>query len=98
MAPSLLPDAAPLLYSSYFETYLERGVRNLIHLRDRTTFETFVRLPVGRVGQLLDLSALAENIGVPSTTLAGWLRVLEASFVVFRVTPYHDNVTRRAPT
>lgn len=84
-----------LLYSSYFETYLERDVRNLIHLRDRTTFETFVRLLAGRVGQLVNLSALAGDIGVSSTTLAGWLSVLEASFVVFRVTPYHANVGKR---
>jgi predicted AAA+ superfamily ATPase len=84
-----------ILYPAYFETYLERDVRNLIHLRDRAKFETFVRLLAGRVGQLVNLSSLAGDIGVSSTTLSGWLSVLEASFVVFRVTPYHANIGKR---
>ena len=83
------------LYSAYFATYVERDVRRLINVRDLTRFETFIRLLAGRVGQLVNLSALSNDVGVSSTTLGDWLSALEASFVVFRLTPYHVNLGKR---
>ncbi|MFW6232284.1 MAG: ATP-binding protein [Spirochaetota bacterium] len=83
------------LYSSYFATYVERDVRRLVNVKDITKFETFIRLLAGRVGQLVNLSSLAGDVGVSSTTLAGWLSALEASFVVIRLPPYHANLGKR---
>jgi uncharacterized protein len=83
------------LYSAYFATYVERDVRRLINVRDLNAFETFVRLLAGRVGQVVNLSSLSNDVGVTSTTLAGWLSALEASFVVFRLHPYAANVSKR---
>lgn len=83
------------LYSSYFATYVERDVRRLINVRDLSQFETFIRLLAGRVGQLVNLSALAGDVGVSSTALAGWLSALEASFVVMRLPPFHRNLGKR---
>ena len=83
------------LYSSYFATYVERDVRRLINVKDITKFETFIRLLAGRAGQLVNLSSLAGDVGVSSATLGGWLSALEASFVVFRLHPYHANIGKR---
>lgn len=83
------------LYSSYFATYVERDVKRLINVKDITKFETFIRLLAGRVGQLVNLSSLAGDVGASSTTLAGWLSALEASFVVIRLPPYHANLGKR---
>jgi uncharacterized protein len=83
------------LYSSYFATYVERDVRRLINVKDITKFETFIRLLAGRVGQLVNLSSLAGDVGVSSTTLGGWLSALEAAFVVFRLHPHHTNLGKR---
>ena len=83
------------LYSAYFATYVERDVRRLVNVRDLSRFETFVRLLAGRAGQLLNLSAIAGDVGVSSTTLAGWLSALEAAFVVFRLPAYHGNLRKR---
>lgn len=83
------------LYSSYFATYVERDVRRLINVKDITKFETFIRLLAGRAGQLVNLSSLAGDVGVSSATLGGWLSALEASFVVFRLYPYHTNLGKR---
>lgn len=83
------------LYSAYFATYVERDVRRLINVRDLTRFETFIRLLAGRTGQLVNLSSLSNDVGVSSTTLSGWLSALEASFVVFRLPPYHANIGKR---
>jgi hypothetical protein len=83
------------LYSAYFATYVERDVRQLINVKDITKFETFLRLLAGRAGQLVNISSLAGDVGVSSATLGGWLSALEASFVVFRLHPYHTNIGKR---
>ncbi|MFO7730967.1 MAG: ATP-binding protein [Spirochaetia bacterium] len=83
------------LYSSYFATYVERDVRRMIQVKDLSKFETFLRLLAGRVGQLINLSSLSGDAGVSSTTLREWLSVLEASFVVQRLHPYHTNLGKR---
>jgi hypothetical protein len=83
------------LYSSYFATYVERDVRRLINIKDLTKFETFIRLLAGRVGQLVNLSSLAGDVGVSSTTIGGWLSALEAAFVIVRLHPYHANLGKR---
>ena len=83
------------LYSSYFATYVERDVRRLINVKDIAKFETFIRLLAGRVGQLVNLSSLAGDVGVSSVTLGGWLSALEASFVVLRLHPNHANLGKR---
>lgn len=72
-------------YANYFRTYVERDVRQLMELRNQQLFETFLRLLAGRVGQLLNLSGLAADVGVSATTLKHWLSILEASFIVFRM-------------
>jgi len=83
------------LYRSYFQTYVERDVREMINLRRLVDFENFMRLLAGRIGQILNLSSLANDVGVSSTTLKEWLSVLEASYVVFRLTPYFGNLGKR---
>jgi len=82
-------------YLDYLATYVERDLRQLINVKDLHRFETFLRLLAGRVGQILNLSALAADTGVSSTTLGSWLSVLEASFIVFRQTPFFSNTGKR---
>lgn len=82
-------------YRSYYGTYLERDVRQLINLRNQHSFETFIRLLAGRVGQLLNLNSLSDDLGVSSSTLSEWLSVLEASFIVFRLPCYFENFGKR---
>lgn len=82
-------------YRSYFQTYVERDVRQLINLRNLNQFEHFMKLLAGRVGQLLNLSNLANEVGVSSTTLQEWISILEASFVIYRLFPYYRNFGKR---
>ncbi len=79
----------------YFETYVERDVRQLIEIRNLSGFRTFVRLCAGRIGQLLNLQSLGADAGVSHTTARQWLSVLEASFLAFLLPPYHGNVSKR---
>ena len=82
-------------YRAYFQTYIERDVRLLINLKDTAKFEKFVRLCAGRVGQLLNQASLANDVGVSANTIADWISVLEASFIIYRLQPYYENLGKR---
>lgn len=86
------PSAA---WEGYYRTYVERDVRDLVHVAHQAQFELFIRLLAGRVGSLLNLEALSGEVGISSTTLKQWLSVLEASFVVFRLFPFYNNFGKR---
>ena len=79
----------------YFETYVERDVRQIGEIRNLSSFRRFVRLCAGRVGQLANLSALGADAGVSHTTARHWLTVLEASYVIFQLPPFFANIRKR---
>src|SRR5690606_9581168 len=83
-------------YASYYQTYVERDVRQLIRLKDASLFEKFMKLLAGRTGQLSNLQSLGADVGVDAKTLGHWLSILEASFVIFRLSPYFENFGKRA--
>lgn len=79
----------------YFETYIERDVRRIGDIRNFAEFQRFVRLCAGRVGQLVNLTSLGADAGVSHTTVRQWLTILEASYIVFQLSPYHANIRKR---
>ena len=82
-------------FANYVGTYLERDVRQLIAVRDLSQFQRFVRMCAARSGQLLNLAALGADCGVSAVTAREWLSVLEASYLVTRLAPYHRNFGKR---
>ncbi len=95
--PRIYDESIPptLLYENYYRTYVEQDVRQLINVKDQNAFEIFVRLLAGRVGQVVNLESMSNDIGVSSPTLASWLSVLEASYIVFKLHPYYNNFGKR---
>ncbi|MGE4564881.1 MAG: ATP-binding protein [Victivallaceae bacterium] len=89
------PLDAKNLYRDYFATYVEKDVRMMLNVKNLGAFETFVKLLAGRVGQLINLSSLAGDIGVSVPTLKEWLSVLEASFIVCQLPCYYENFGKR---
>ncbi len=83
------------LYPSYINTYVERDVRQLINVGNLNTFQKFLLLCAGRIGQLLNLSDIATNCGISIPTATKWLSVLEASYIVFRLQPHFTNFNKR---
>jgi hypothetical protein len=82
-------------YRNYHQTYLERDVRDLIHIKDLSQFQKFIRLCAGRVGQILNVSSLANDVGLSSHTIKHWLSVLEASYLIVLLHPYFENFGKR---
>ncbi len=81
--------------SDYFETYVERDVRSLAEIRNVSSFQRFVRLCAGRVGQLVNLVSLGADAGISHTTARHWLDLLERSYIAFRLPPFHANLRKR---
>ena len=81
--------------SFYVSTYLERDIRALINIKDLSKFEAFLKLCAARVGQIVNLSNLANDCGINHNTAKNWLSVLEASYVIFLIRPHHANFGKR---
>lgn len=82
-------------YSSYFQTYVERDVRQIIQIKEITLFERFIKLTAARIGQIINYSSLAADVGVSSTTIKEWLSILEATYILFTLPPYFENFGKR---
>jgi hypothetical protein len=83
------------LYSNYIRLYVERDVRQIQNVSDLNAFQKFMRLCAGRIGQVLNISSLANDCGITSNTAKSWLSLLEASYVIFLLHPYHRNYGKR---
>lgn len=81
--------------ASYIRLYLERDVRNVINIGDLNTFERFIRLIAIRTGQILNLSDLARDVGTSVPTIKRWISVLEASYQIYLLQPFHANLSKR---
>ena len=81
--------------SGYLETYVERDVRTLIKLKDLLQFHRFLQLCAGRTGQVINFSSLGNELGVTNKTIKHWISILEASYIIFLLQPYHRNFNKR---
>ncbi|EOR93056.1 ATPase [Arcticibacter svalbardensis MN12-7] len=89
-------DIDPIVfYSNYIQTYIEKDVTELMNIRDLKVFRTFLGLCAGRAGQLLNVSALANECDISSSTAKAWLSILESSYIIFLLQPYHQNFNKR---
>lgn len=82
-------------YPSYLQTYVERDVRTLKAIENLSTFTRFLSLCAGRVGQVLNITSLANDAGVAVNTAKAWLSLLESSFIIFLLKPYYKNFNKR---
>jgi predicted AAA+ superfamily ATPase len=82
-------------YASYFETYIERDLRQLSQIDNLKTFEKFVRLLAARASGLLNFQSIANDCGVSLPTIRKWVSLLEASYIVFLLPPFYRNVGKR---
>ncbi|MBS0620238.1 MAG: ATP-binding protein [Verrucomicrobia bacterium] len=82
-------------YRNYFQTYVERDLRQLIHIKDLSQFQRFIRICAGRIGQLINLEGIGNDVGISSHTVKEWISILEASFILIRLTPYFENFGKR---
>ncbi len=95
--PKIYKENLPLsnAYSSYVQTYVQRDVRQVLKIKDLSQFERFIKLVASRIGQIVNFSSLASDVGVSSTTIKEWVSVLEATYILVRLEPYFENFGKR---
>lgn len=86
---------AQVWIDTYIRTYLERDVRDLLQVKDLNLFQKFIRFCAGRHGKIFNASQVAIDCGISHTTVLHWLSILEASYIIFRLQPYHSNFNKR---
>ncbi len=80
---------------SYISNHVQRDIRQLINIKELNSFHTFLKMCAGRIGQLINYSSIANDIGVDHRTVSQWISLLETSYVVFRLRPYYRNWRKR---
>jgi len=84
-----------VFYNNYIQTYVERDITELVNIRDMRTFRTFLSLCASRAGHLLNLSSLANDCNITQPTAKAWLSLLESSYIIYLLHPYHKNFDKR---
>ncbi|NOS94101.1 MAG: ATP-binding protein [Cyclobacteriaceae bacterium] len=82
-------------FASYVRTYIERDVRLIKNISDLGSFQRFLYLCAGRIGQQINLTNLANDTGVDHKTIQSWLGILQASYIVYTLPPYYKNFNKR---
>ena len=84
-----------IFFENYLQTYVERDVAGCIDARSVSTFRALLGLCAQGCGSLLNVSRLSGDLGIARATLDSWLSILESSYVLFRLQPYHANLRKR---
>lgn len=82
-------------YPYYIQMYIERDVRQVKNIGDLNSFTRFLSLCAGRIGQLVNYNSLATDAGISPATAKSWISILETSFIVYQLNPYHRNFNKR---
>ncbi len=84
-----------LFYSSYIQTYIERDVKYIADIEDTVLFGDFIRSAACRAGQMLNVTDIAQDVGISNDTATRWLKILEKSDIIFFLRPYSNNLLKR---
>lgn len=95
--PGVVAGATPpyMYYSNYYQSYIERDVRELLNIKNFLKFDKFVRLLAARTGTEFNAAALSREVGVTSATISEWLSILTLSYIVYTVHPYYGNISKQ---
>lgn len=82
-------------YSSYFQTYIEKDIKDVLNIQDESAFIKFVKATASLTGEMLNYTTIAEICGKDVNTIKAWLSVMESSGLVYLLEPYHNNFNKR---
>jgi len=82
-------------YSSYFQTYIEKDIKDVLKIQDESAFIKFVRATAALTGEMLNLNTIAQVCGKDAKTVRAWLSVMESGGLVYLLEPYYNNQNKR---
>lgn len=77
-------------YSDYVDTYIMRDVSEIINVKDRQRFRSFMEIVASFTGQVLVYETISKAVGIDQKTVKSWLSVLEAGDLIVLLEPYSD--------
>ena len=80
--------------TDYFSGLVREDVLEFSRLQEVNAMRLFAEMLRSRVGSPLSLASLARDLNISPATLAKYLDILEALFIVFVVRPWHRNIAR----
>ncbi|KFI63769.1 ATP-binding protein [Bifidobacterium cuniculi] len=89
------PARPDVFYPAYLSTYVDRDIRRELGVRKVAQFNKFLTVCATRIGQVLNVTGMANDCDVDFHTADNWLLLLEASFIVMRLQPYYKNYGKR---
>ncbi len=95
--PRVIADGFPFetYYRGYYNTYVERDLRDLLRVKNIMAFDKFMRLLAARIGSEFNASSIAREAEVSSVTIKEWLSILMTSYIAFPLIPYYNNISKR---
>lgn len=84
-----------LFYPDYITTYIERDTRQIMNIKDLGLFRKFMSLCAGRIGQMLNMQDIGNSLGVDNKTVKQWLGLLESSYIIYLLQPFHNSFNKR---
>lgn len=82
-------------YENYLSTYITRDVSGYVDPSNLSVFRNFIAACADGCANLLNLTSLANDVGISPKTARSWLSLLESSYVVQPLQPYHANLRKR---
>lgn len=82
-------------FRSYVNTMLQRDVRELSAINGLTQMPLLLKLLATRIGSLLNWAELARAMQMPQTSIKRYFSLLELTYLVQRVLPWHGNLGKR---
>lgn len=79
---------------SHLDSILKQDVIDLGGVQDITSIETLIQLLKRCVGSPISFNSLARDLQCSDKTVKRWLTVLENMYVIFKITPFHRNISR----
>jgi len=82
-------------YSDYVDTYVDRDVSEIIQIKNKDKFHSFMQLMASLTGQELNYERIASDIGIDNKTVKSWISVLIAGDIIHLLQPYSDTSTKK---
>jgi len=77
-------------HTQRLERLVKEDIRDLENIRDFSAMQILVDLIPSKVGALLSLNSLREDLSVAHKTVAGWMDILERFYYHFRIYPFNS--------
>ncbi len=82
-------------FSAYFQTYLERDIRDLTKASNELQFHKFLQITAAHTAAMLNYDTLAREAGVSAPTAKQWISILVSTGIITLIYPWASNTLKR---